>query len=221
MTILFIHGFATGPAVWANQVEELSKTSAVLTDYKKIAEVGDDVIVVGWSMGGWKALDLYFEFPQKIKGLVLVAAFAKYLKDEEYLHGTAPVLLKKLEKKFSQDFRSGLHYFYSLMFKNGVFDHLIASLPEPEKKDLDRWFEKLKDEDKRAVLSEIKIPVLIIQGETDQVVNPSSAQYLHESIPNSQLQLLKGVGHAPMVESPVEFNLLLQEFIKSCQTKKR
>ena len=34
----------------------------------------DAALLVGWSMGGSFALDLALEFPEKVKGLVLVAA---------------------------------------------------------------------------------------------------------------------------------------------------
>lgn len=173
-----------------------------------------EVFVIGWSMGGWKAIKLCQEFPGKIKGLVLVSAFARYLKSENYPCGTSPALLRRLEKKFKADFKEGLNYFYGLVFKDKSRDHLINELPVPEKKDIDRWFEKLRDEDMRKSLPEIRVPVLLIHGDRDQITPPASSNYLKDNLPNSEIHILEGVGHAPMVEAPELFNSLVQKFIE-------
>lgn len=210
MPLLFIHGFATGPAVWDYQIKEFSKDYEVITDPERIKE---RVIVIGWSMGGWKALELYLEYPQKVIGLVLVSAFAKYLRSDDYPCGTSPALLRKLERKFRADYRGGLRYFYDLVFRNKEWHGLAEKLPIPEKKDIDRWFEKLKKEDKRKILPQIEVPTLLIHGSEDQVALAESSKYLHDNIRGSELHVLEGAGHAPMVEASGLFNSLLREFV--------
>lgn len=88
-TLLFIHGFATGPLIWQAQIKEFSRDFKVVSDIEQI-DHNSDVFIVGWSMGGWKALDLWQEHHQKIKGLVLVSAFAKYIQSDDYPLGTSP-----------------------------------------------------------------------------------------------------------------------------------
>lgn len=212
MQLLFLHGFATGPRVWQFQVEEFLKKFEVITEAELIS---GDVVVVGWSMGGWKAMELSLEQPRRVIGLVLVSAFAKYLRSPDYPFGTSPALLRKLEKKFKADFRNGLKYFYQLVFKDEKWNYLIDQLPVPREDDINRWFEKLKKEDFRDRLSEIKIPTLIIHGKQDEIVPWQASEYLRENIENSEIFLLEKVGHAPMVEVPGIFNQVLMRFLNN------
>ena len=213
-TLLFIHGFATGPSIWQAQIDEFSKEFKVVTDVEQI-ERESDVFVVGWSMGGWKALDVLQEQHLKIKALILVSAFAKYVKSDDYSCGTPLALLRKLEKKFMTDYKEGIGYFYDLMFKDKKMHSLIDQLPVPEKKDIEKWFDKLRNEDKREFLSKINVPVLIVQGDQDQIVSPDAAAYMKEKIKNCELYIFPGVGHAPFIEEEERFSAILKEFIKN------
>jgi len=203
--LLFIHGFATGPQIWHQQIKEFGQVADI--------EATDNLIIVGWSMGGWKAIEFCFEHHHKIKGLVLVSGFAKYVKGDDYPYGTPLALLQRLKKIFLTDYKQGMHYFYDLIFKDKSNHHLIDQLPVPEKADLEKWFSRLEHEDLRPHLSKINIPTLIIHGDQDPIVQLGAAKYLYEQIKGSRLVVLKGVGHAPFLEKPQEFNQLLGDFI--------
>lgn len=211
-TLLFIHGFATGPKVWQAQIKEFSKDFEVVSEIEQV-KPGSDLFVVGWSMGGWKALDLWQEHHQRIKGLVLVSSFAKYTQSDDYPHGTSPALLRKLEKRFQAGYKNGMRYFYDLIFKDKKMHALIDQLPEPDREEVERWFDKLRQEDKRDLLPKIDVPVLIIQGDQDPIVSPGSAEFLSSRIRNSELHFLPGTGHAPFIESTKEFNAILRNFL--------
>src|SRR3546814_17846389 len=45
-------------------------------------------------------------------------------------------------------------------------------------------------------------PTLIVWGEEDRVLDPSGAEILHRSLPNSQIVMMPGIGHMPMLEAP-------------------
>ncbi len=48
----------------------------------------------------------------------------------------------------------------------------------------------------------IKIPTLILWGEDDVSIRIRMAYRLHRALPNSQLKILKGIGHMPQEEKP-------------------
>jgi non-heme chloroperoxidase len=210
--LLFIHGFATPSQVWQSQIQEFSRDFEVIADPSEIDRY-QEVFLVGWSMGGWRALDLWQENQKRIKGIVLVSAFAKYVQSDDYPCGTPLALLQKLEKRFLSDYRTGITYFYDLIFKDKNQHYLIEKLPVPDKIKLKWWFYKLRDVDKRDVLPQINVPVLIIQGDSDKIVSPASAMYLKEKIKNSEVHTLPNVGHAPFFEEKEKFNLILKEFL--------
>jgi len=214
LSLLFLHGFATGPSIWDKQVRALSGKYQVSTDLKQI-ESQVPTYIVAWSMGGFKAIDLWQKYPDKVKGLILVSAFPKYVRSLDYPQGTSVALLDRLEKMFDSDFKHGLHFFYDLIFSNKDQHVLIPDLPEPPREDIDKWFETLRNADKRPLLEKINVPTLIIHGSNDMIVDPTTAQYLHEQIKGSSLRILPDVGHAPFLEQEQVFNDLIIEFVES------
>ena len=68
--------------------------------------------------------------------------------------------------------------------------------------------------DDGAILSQIKVPVLITQGSEDLLVLEGLARLTASQIPQATLSLYKGIGHSPFIEDPVRFNRELAAFIQ-------
>jgi len=62
-------------------------------------------------------------------------------------------------------------------------------------------------------LHKIQQPTLLIWGKNDIVTPHFVAEEFKKLIPNSQLHFLDKCGHAPMMELPVEFNVILEKFL--------
>ncbi|CDO90222.1 hypothetical protein AWC29_26725 [Mycobacterium triplex] len=63
------------------------------------------------------------------------------------------------------------------------------------------------------VLESITCPVLLVWGEHDAIVPPSCAHRMHDKLPNSELVVIAGSGHSPMIEFPDQFRDLVLQFI--------
>ena len=63
-------------------------------------------------------------------------------------------------------------------------------------------------------LNQIKQPTLLIWGANDTITPPFVAQEFNKLIPNSELYFIDKCGHAPMMEQPGEFNVILHKFLK-------
>jgi len=48
----------------------------------------------------------------------------------------------------------------------------------------------------------LKTPTLIAFGNKDRVINPDTAEVLHKLMPRSEVIIMPGVGHLPMLEQP-------------------
>ena len=48
----------------------------------------------------------------------------------------------------------------------------------------------------------LKTPTLIVFGEKDRAINPATAEVLHKLMPRSEVIIMKGIGHLPMIEQP-------------------
>ncbi|MFY7965648.1 MAG: alpha/beta fold hydrolase [Chitinophagaceae bacterium] len=63
-------------------------------------------------------------------------------------------------------------------------------------------------------LNQIKLPTLLIWGNQDIITPPFVGEEFHKLIPNSELHFIDKCGHAPMMEVPAEFNVILGNFLK-------
>ena len=64
-------------------------------------------------------------------------------------------------------------------------------------------------------LGQIKVPTLLIWGKNDKVTPPFVAEDFHKLIPNSELAFIDQCGHAPMMEVPAAFNVILEKFLQA------
>lgn len=62
-------------------------------------------------------------------------------------------------------------------------------------------------------LNYIKQPVCLIWGKNDTITPPMVAEEFHKLLPTSELHWIDKCGHAPMMEVPGEFNVILDEFL--------
>jgi pimeloyl-ACP methyl ester carboxylesterase len=64
------------------------------------------------------------------------------------------------------------------------------------------------------VLSRVEsVPALLLWGERDRAVSPSSAQDVHRRWKNSAVVLMPRIGHMPYEEAPEEFNRIVLDFL--------
>lgn len=60
----------------------------------------------------------------------------------------------------------------------------------------------------------IRVPVLIMVGEEDQVTPPEAAHKMHQLISGAQLHIIKDAGHVSNLENEESFNSRLQLFLQ-------
>ena len=162
-----------------------------------------EFVLVGWSMGGSFALKYAMKFPKKLKGLVLVAATPRMMRDNNW-EGMTPRRLAALE--------AGLK-----MTKGEGFFGTVEGRPNPYKMDSDenlaRGLEYLKSTDLRLDLidllasGKVRCPVYIFQSENDGIVRASNARFLSTVFPHAELEMISGGEHALPVSIPEKIDV--------------
>ena len=158
----------------------------------------DGVILVGWSMGGSTALRLAVAAPEKIRGLVLVAATARMMQ--------APGWAGMSERRLA-----ALELGLKMTHGEGLFA-LPDGAPNPymldEDVNLARGLDYLRETDVRQELVELcasrrlKCPVFVFQSERDGIVRHENADFLREVFPNAVVEMVPGCEHALPVVIP-------------------
>lgn len=64
-------------------------------------------------------------------------------------------------------------------------------------------------------LPNLKVPVCLIWGKNDIVTPPEVAEEFHELLPQSDLFWIDECGHAPMMEQPQKFNMILTDWLNN------
>ena len=75
-------------------------------------------------------------------------------------------------------------------------------------------FQRVIGEDLTSLLSQIKVPTLIIWGDRDRMTPLRDAYLMKKEISNSKLIILEGFSHVPHLENPKLLSQKVITFIK-------
>lgn len=67
--------------------------------------------------------------------------------------------------------------------------------------------------DKRDEMHKIKAPVMLLCGDQDWLVYPNQVKDTQSHIAGSEIAVLEGTGHYPMIENPYEYNETVRRFL--------
>lgn len=203
---LVFNGWAAGHEAWDlctfehdwvfNYVEQLDGLP------ERIIADSDEVLLVGFSMGGSTALRMLLRFPEKVKGLVLISA--------------TPCMMEKKEsegevwKGMSERRLAALKLGTEMMF-NG------DPSPMYDPVNMNRGLDYLRTTDLRhellAVSGRATIPVAIFQSERDGIVRPANAEFLKRVFPQASVTYVPGNEHVLPVTIPELIDKAVEEII--------
>lgn len=213
MKTFVLNGWASSQEAWDLCLFERERifTYTELLDgvAEDVLEKEKEFILVGWSMGGSYALRYAMKFPKKLKGLILLAATPRMMRDNNW-EGMTPRRLAALEM--------GLK-----MTKGEGFFGTPEGKPNPYKMDSDenlaRGLEYLKNTDLRLDLIDllasdmIRCPVYIFQSENDGIVRSQNAKFLSTIFPHANVEIISGGEHALPVAIPEKIDIAVANCI--------
>jgi pimeloyl-ACP methyl ester carboxylesterase len=174
--------------------------------------------VVGHSMGGSVATALVEERPALVDSLVIVDSPSKSGDAELPLTarlGFVPVLGQAIKRAVPDAMvRDGLESAFAKGFD--VPDEFVEDFHDMTYTSYDdshRGSDDYSDEQGLAErLADESVPLLVIFGSEDDLVDPKSAQG-YRSVPGARIVELEGVGHSPHVERPAATARLIDDFV--------
>src|SRR3990167_11480475 len=180
-------------------------------------------IGIGWSLGGQALLEAAAKRPGCFKALVLIGVSPCFTATRDFPFGQSAGVAKRMLKDLKKGFAGTMERFYLLNFTEDELSSADARwFIELYKKPYTKPFrdsavtslEALLAIDLRDIIPDIKIPVLIIHGEKDNVCPLNAAKYLAENLPHARLEIFKDAGHAPFLTRHKEFNSIVKGFLK-------
>ncbi|MFS0518034.1 alpha/beta fold hydrolase [Nostoc sp. UIC 10607] len=189
------------------------------------------VTLVGYSTGGFAALNLAAHFPSQIKGIFCISGFSQgkwhgflgWLQQQAQNGVMGKLLCKILCKALTLNqtsYKLGCSinagdraaYWNALTLETTV----NAVYPDIIKHNLNNivdLFEWFADIDISHLLPNIQAPTLILSGDRDPVIPLAQAQFIASQIPEAELIVFEGMGHLFFAERSLAYQNLLTSWI--------
>lgn len=232
MPLILIHAFPTDKNLWTPQRKELKKYFRIITldlsgfgqsapvDGQAITmtEYADEVnqlleqldiqkaIIGGESMGGYVALAFLEKYPNKIEGLILSdtqaipdtpeAKTKRELSALDVLeNGPSKFIESFMPKALSPSSSEDTKFFLRTMLEKQPAQSYSSALRGMALRN-----------DTSQLLANTTLPILIISGEEDMVIDKQQSQNMHALAKNSSLVIIKNAGHLSSLEQPENWN---------------
>lgn len=234
--LVFIHGLGENLDSWHNQTAYFNEDYRVIAmDLRghgrsddgikeiTIAQFANDVIalldslkiakchIAGLSMGGIIAQELAINFQSRLLTLALCNT-ASFATDEA--KGKLDDRIEMI-KTVSMDEMADFIVTACLPqnYDQKIYDEAFAIFRQNRQKPYTAATIATFSIDFRSDLDKITIPTLVFTGEFDKATPVAASESIHKAIPQSELHIIKGVGHLSKLEKPAEFNQLIGQFL--------
>jgi pimeloyl-ACP methyl ester carboxylesterase len=171
------------------------------------------VLVVGHSMGSTNAMRFAIDHPGRIRGLVLVGAFASYRRNTAVVtlwESAVSQLTDPVDPAFVREFQE------STLAQPVPPLYVDAVVKESLKVPARVWraaFEGFLEDDFTGELGTITTPTLVVWGTRDSICSRADQEALLAAIVSARLVVYENAGHALHWEEPERFAADLVEFV--------
>lgn len=177
-----------------------------------INHLPEKIVLVGFSLGGYIALELMRYIPNRVEKLILINSSARALSQQARLERLRALHLIN-QGKFD--------FLISLILKKSIYREQLMLLPILKKMAQEvgaqRYAQQLtaivNKPDHTPLLATITCPTLLIASKNDNVVVPERSEHLAAHIKNSKLIYIENCGHIAPLERPDAINKILSDWI--------
>ncbi|HQV80762.1 MAG TPA: alpha/beta hydrolase, partial [Agitococcus sp.] len=197
-------------------VPEQAKRVIAIMDKLQLTQ---PVHIMGHSMGGAIAFYVAYLAPSHVKSLALMSSAGVispqpselYLRNQK---GENPLIVRNKD-----DYKKMLAF--TMSDPPYIPSPVIATLTRisiAREKIGEKIYQELNPKyflNPEDVLPQIKVPTLVLWGDQDKVINVSSAEVFKRLIPQAQVVIFNGIGHAPQLEHTKETAQAYETFLTS------
>ena len=180
------------------------------------SKVEEPAILIGFSLGGFSALNFATQYPEKIKKLVIIAASAKGLSEHEIrLRKSTIQFLETHNYKGISNTRVK-QFLHPDNHQNETLSSIIKKMDADLGKEV--LIRQLKATSKRVditpQLKAITNPILLIGSKDDALVLSQDIPNLKKELKTSFSIILKNCGHMIPLEKPNEVAEIINNYLK-------
>jgi pimeloyl-ACP methyl ester carboxylesterase len=225
--LALLPGMLLDHALWRHQVEHLADIARPwVADFSKqvsIAEMAGSVLaamperfaLAGLSMGGYVALEVLRQAPQRVTRLALLSTRA-HLDSPDYAKRREALIAIAQRGRFLGVSRHLMrHYVHEARHEDGALLDSLTAMAQRLGRDayLRQQTAILNRPDARSTLVTIACPTLVVCGREDEVTPVSAHMELAAGIAEARLVILDDCGHLPPLEQPERTTAELRDWL--------
>ncbi|MGC6516737.1 MAG: alpha/beta fold hydrolase [Candidatus Puniceispirillaceae bacterium] len=227
--ILFIPGLLCTKAIFASQLDafegiascHVADTTAMDTitkmAEKALATMSGNFAVLGFSMGGYVALEIMRLAPERITGLALVSTSAKADTDEKRKARQDLIELSKIGKFKGVTPRLLPRFFSPDALQDEAKTAIVLAMGAEigQQNFMHQQEAIMSRRDQRRHLGDIHHQTVVICGTKDVLTPPEESQEMADLLPHARLHLLEDIGHMSTLEAPEAVNQILLDWYRA------
>ena len=187
-------------------------------------------VMGGWSMGVQTSLEFAHQFPERVRGLILLnGAYERVLSTAfdfpaadrafpllvRFLRGLSPVLTPLFSYLAGSDaVLATLQRLGLVGDDSGLFAEMAKAFSTNDLNVYLKAMLMLNEHSAAAYLSDVRVPTLVVAGTKDRMTPVHTAEEMHEAIAGSELFIVPGGTHYTIAEYPEVVNLRLERFLR-------
>ncbi len=177
-------------------------------------------VIVGHSFGGMMALSFYKKYKNAVRALVLLdTLYENPLKHIPFINHFNVTPLTEHLLKYIICHESVQQKFFPYVNFSKFKDHSdfyfwLKGVKETPMKSVLCCLEEMLEFNRRDVLSRIKVPTLIIEGERDSKTTLADVKKMSKKIRKSRLVIIENAGHDTNIRNPVQVEHAMLDFLK-------
>ncbi len=241
--LVLVHGWGMHSEVWREFALQLAEDFQILLvdlpghgrsdalDHYSLKRVASELanalpepaIWLGWSMGGAVVLQLAQDYPDQVKGLLLVCSNPKYSSSSDWLTGMDSNFLNEFTQAVRKNDQITLARFTGMMTQGegeltrDLLRFVRKRLPQAPTADRNAllWgLDVLQNADLRTKYQQIMLPLCVLLGENDPLVPGQLAEQLRLLNTHADIHVVNNAGHLPFLSQQHQVLSIVKAFMQ-------
>ncbi len=211
VTVVDLPGFGSAPTLDPFSLDAMLEQVA--------AQLPDEAVIIGWSLGAMLGVQLVARYPDKVRALISLAANVRFVVSDDYPSAMPDAVNREFNLSFTQDAQAALKLFYGLMAQGDnaerqLLKNLRKLMPETISANWLPALELLRELDNRETLAELRQPVLHLLADKDALVPAVAASAIAAINPAHKLVLVAQASHAVHWSQPEKVTAEIEQFLR-------